>query len=62
MRTLPLAHLYGDDVVCTEYERGALRAGDVVSGPAVIREPMSTTFVPADRTLTTGEFGELVIH
>ncbi len=55
-------HLYGDDVVCTEYERGALRAGDVVSGPAVIREPMSTTFVPADRTLTTGEFGELVIH
>ena len=39
-----------------------LRAGDVVSGPAVIREPMSTTFVPAERTLTTGEFGELVIH
>ena len=60
--TMTVRHLYGEDVVATEYDRAALRRGDTVTGPAVVREPMSTTFVPAGRTLTTGGHGELIIE
>jgi N-methylhydantoinase A len=58
---VPLHHLYGDDVQANEYERHDLRRGDALAGPAVVREPMSTTFVPAGRTLTVGDYGELEI-
>jgi len=57
-----IRYLYGDDVAAREVDRGALRLGDRLSGPAVVREPMSTTFVPAGRTLTTGGHGELIIE
>jgi N-methylhydantoinase A len=58
---VPLRYLYGDDVQAGEYERHDLHRGDALSGPAVVREPMSTTFVPAGRTLSVGDYGELVI-
>jgi N-methylhydantoinase A len=35
--------------------------GDVITGLAVIREPMSTTFVPPGLTAAVGTAGEIVI-
>jgi len=60
--TMTVRHLYGENAVAIEYDRAALRRGDTVTGPAVVREPMSTTFVPAGRTLTTGGHGEIIIE
>jgi N-methylhydantoinase A len=57
-----LRHLYEGEVPCPEYRREDLLAGDEIVGPAVVREAMSTTFVPARRTLTVGGRGELVIE
>lgn len=51
-----------DDVHAAEYEREQLRAGDVIVGPAIIREAMSTTHMPAGERATVGSFGELVIE
>ena len=62
MGSIVIHHLYGDDVEATEIDRSGLRRGDRIEGPAVVREPMSTTFVPAGRVLTTGAYGELVIE
>ena len=61
--SITLRHLDGDDVEveAAEYERDALCLGDVVTGPAVIREPLSTTFVPAGLVGRVGEIGEIVI-
>jgi N-methylhydantoinase A len=64
--TTPLAHLYpdgpdGPDAVANCYERDDLRAGDVLTGPAVVWETNSTTFVPAGRRATVGSYGELVV-
>jgi N-methylhydantoinase A len=56
-----IRHLYGDDVEAGEYERDHLLAGHVITGPAVIREQTSTTFVPAGYRAEVGEFGEITI-
>lgn len=58
---LTLHHLDDGDITAAEYERDDLRGGDVVEGPAVIREPMSTTFVPSGLTARVGGVGEIVI-
>src|SRR5262249_29315866 len=43
-------HYLGDgDVEAAAFERATLMAGDEIVGPAVIREEMSTTFVPLGR-------------
>ena len=60
--SIVIHHLYGDAVEATEIDRRGLRRGDRIEGPAVVREPMSTTFVPSGRVLTTGAHGELVIE
>lgn len=56
-----LRHLYGPEVPATVYERSSLALGDVVRGPAVLSETLSTTFIPKDRTGTVGSYGEVVI-
>jgi N-methylhydantoinase A len=56
-----IEHLYGKPTPALHYERSALAAGQAVEGPAVIHEPLSTTFVPLGRTATVGAFGELSI-
>lgn len=61
-RTLTLRHVAGGDVEALEYDRAQLRHGDVLRGPTIVREPMSTTYVPAGRTLTVGAIGELTIE
>ncbi|HTX07880.1 MAG TPA: hydantoinase/oxoprolinase family protein [Solirubrobacteraceae bacterium] len=61
-RTIELRFLDAADRLTGEYERERLRAGNIVIGPAVIREPTSTTHVPAGRRATVGTYGELVIE
>jgi len=61
-RSVMLRHLYEGGTSAAEYERAELLAGDVLAGPAVIREPMSTTFVPPRHRATVGGHGELVIE
>lgn len=56
-----LEHLADRPLVACAYERSALGAGAVVAGPAVVREPVSTTFVPAGRTAVVGDHGEITI-
>lgn len=38
------------------YDRSELRKGDTVKGPAIIREPMSTTFMLPDQIMSVGEY------
>jgi N-methylhydantoinase A len=61
-RSRPIHYLRADPVTADEYDRDDLMAGDQISGPAVIREPMSTTFVVPDQTATVGPYGELRIR
>lgn len=56
-----LEHLEGGACRAREYERADLRAGDVIAGPAVVREALSTTFLPAAHRLEVGTYGELII-
>lgn len=49
------------DVAALIYRREDLRAGDEMVGPAIIREELSTTFVPADCRLVVGRHAELII-
>jgi N-methylhydantoinase A len=60
-RPVPLRYLYGDDVEATEYQRSTLRVGHRIAGPAIIREDMSTTFIPTGHEAVVGAYGELVI-
>lgn len=61
-RRVTLRHLADTDVEAGEFEREDLRRGHEVEGPAVIREPLSTTLVPAGHTARVGTYGELVIE
>lgn len=60
-RHATLEHLDGAPLNAGEFERGTLRAGDLIVGPAIVREPLSTTFLPPRHKLVVGGFGELVI-
>jgi N-methylhydantoinase A len=59
--TISLSHLYPGPVEASCYERPRLLARDSITGPAIIREENSTTFVPIGRCATVGAFGELVV-
>ena len=61
-RPMPIRYLYGDAVEAIEYDRSLLRTGHRVPGPAIIREAMSTTFIPAGHEAVVGTYGELVIE
>ncbi|MCP5199500.1 MAG: hydantoinase/oxoprolinase family protein [Gammaproteobacteria bacterium] len=60
-RRVTLEHLAGGPWLAGEYERADLAAGDVIAGPAVVREALSTTYLPPGHRLTVGSLGELVI-
>ena len=60
-RTIELRHLEPEPIVAGEHAREALRRGDRVRGPAIIREPMATTQVSRGQLATVGRFGELII-
>jgi N-methylhydantoinase A len=60
--TIALHYTATGDAEAAQYERSSLRRGDLVDGPAIVREAMSTTYVPAGRRLSVGDFGELIIE
>jgi N-methylhydantoinase A len=45
-----------------EYRREALVVDDVVTGPAIVREPTSVTVIHADQRFRLDRFGDLVIE
>ena len=59
---LVLEHLGDTPIPCAEYDRSDLRHGDVVSGAAIIREDLATTFITADQAAEVGSYGELYIR
>ncbi|MFF0488570.1 hydantoinase/oxoprolinase family protein [Nocardia sp. NPDC004068] len=44
------------------YDRTSLRAGDLLDGPAVVEEELSTTHIGAGQQATVGAYGEIVIR
>jgi N-methylhydantoinase A len=61
-RTIELRYVDEANRLVGEYERESLAAGNVVVGPAIVREPMSTTHVVAGQRATVGAYGEIVIE
>lgn len=61
IREVWLHYLYDAPVKAYEYDRETLRAGDVIAGPAIVREALSTTFMLPGQTMRVGERGELHI-
>lgn len=62
-KVIALRHLGdGADQEAAVYDREALRAGDEISGPAVVVESLSTTHVVAGQRMTVGRHGELLIR
>ena len=61
-RMLELRYLADAPLSAAEYEREALPPGSRLGGPAIIREPMSTTFVAVGQVATVGSFGEILIE
>ena len=43
------------------YQREDLRAGDVINGPAIVREALSTTYFTRNQLGTVGRYGEITI-
>jgi N-methylhydantoinase A len=56
-----LRYLGAGDHVAQIYERRTLCAGDVINGPAIVREPLSTTHIGQGQVGTIGRHGEIVI-
>jgi N-methylhydantoinase A len=61
-RTIELRHFADGPLEAAGYERSALRVGQRVAGPAVIREGFATTIVVPGQTAEVGALGELVIE
>lgn len=61
-RELDIRYLTDEPIRAAEYDRNTLLAGDEIHGPAVVREPLSTTFVPPNHALVVGTYGELHIR
>jgi N-methylhydantoinase A len=55
-------HVAGDQVEAHVYDRTKLRAGDVVTGPAIVTEMDSTTLVLPGHTATVHPSGSLLIR
>ena len=61
-RTLTLRHLEAEPFEAPEYERGTLAPRARITGPAIIREGLSTTFVGRGQLAEVGGLGEIVIQ
>ncbi len=59
--TLTLSHLADEPLAAEWFQRENLGVGATVTGPAVIREELSTTFLPPGQTAVVGRCGEIVI-
>ncbi len=61
-RIIELSYVDENESRAGEYQRENLKAGNLVRGPAIIREPMSTTHVVAGQIATIGRYGEILIE
>ncbi|MGQ0621756.1 MAG: hydantoinase/oxoprolinase family protein [Panacagrimonas sp.] len=61
-RSIELKYLADTPIPAFEYARVDLRFGDEIAGPAIIREPLSTTFMLPGQSLRVGEYGEMHIR
>jgi len=61
-RMVELSYVEAADSSAGEYQRDALKAGNIVRGPAIIREAMSTTHVVSGQVATIGRYGEIYIE
>ena len=61
-RVVKLRYVEDGETEVAEYEREKLQRGDVIRGPAIIREPLSTTHIVRGQTATIGEWGEIAIE
>jgi N-methylhydantoinase A len=59
---IEINYLTEEPLQAPEYARDSLFAGDVIAGPAIIREPLSTTFMVPGQEATIGRFGEIHIR
>jgi N-methylhydantoinase A len=56
-----LRYLSATEQVAQIYQRSDLRTGDAIHGPAIVREPLSTTHIGHRQLGTVGRLGEIVI-
>ncbi|QXW00470.1 MULTISPECIES: hydantoinase/oxoprolinase family protein [Rhodococcus] len=61
-RSITIKYLTDEPLDGKEFERAHLLAGDRIEGPAVIREPLSTTFLVPGQVATVGKHAELRIR
>ncbi len=61
-RMIELHYLASQPIAAAEYRREELLYGDVIAGPAIIREAASTTFMLPKQVMAVGEYGELRIR
>jgi N-methylhydantoinase A len=54
-------YLSGGFVECQIYDRSRLLCGNVIEGPAIVEEPLHTTVVMPEQTLSVDKFGNLII-
>ena len=62
VRLLELKYLEKPSIHAAEYRREDLLCGDIIRGPAIVRETSSTTFVLPGQSLTVGQYGEMYIR
>ena len=60
--TTIIRYLSDVDYIAEIYDRESLFAGDTFSGPVIIREALSTTYIPREMTGVIGLFGEIIIE
>ncbi len=60
-RAITVEYLTEQPIAAQEYQRADLHMGDEIAGPAVIREPLATTFMLPGQRLRVGTYGELRI-
>ena len=51
-----------NDIEVEEYDRRELLCGDILEGPAIIREAMSTTHIVKGQKATIGKYGEIYVE
>jgi N-methylhydantoinase A len=60
--TTIIRYLSDAEYIAKVYDRASLFAGDSFSGPVIIREALSTTYIPREMTGVIGLFGEIIIE
>ena len=61
-RLITLRYVEDGATEAAEYQREKLQRGEKICGPAIIREPLSTTHIVRGQVATIGEWGEIVIE